>query len=223
MTSGADDRGDDDLRRLIRLTRDALGDEALSPDEPGLLRLRAERGAPRRGPRLRWPVAGLVALGVAGGALAASRLTRRAAPLDFEIVEGASARIQFSDGTAIALPDGTRAHVGDVDARGGRVVLERGRARATVVARPRARWQIAAGPYAIETASADVDVDWSDTARALQLWVRGGMVSVSGPIIGSGMVLAAGQHLGTRLDEDKILLDAWDPAASRLEGGPPGH
>ena len=223
MTSGADDRGDDDLRRLIRLTRDALGNEALSPDEPGLLRLRADRGAAGRARRLRWPIGAMVALGVAGGALAGSRLTRRPPPLEFEIVQGPSARIQFSDGTAIAIPDGTRAHVGEVDARGGRVVLERGRARASVVARPRARWQISAGPYAIETAAADVDVDWSDTARTLQLWVRGGMVSVSGPIIGSGMVLAAGQHLGTRLDEDKILLDAWDPTGSRLEGGPPGH
>jgi hypothetical protein len=40
---------------------------------------------------------------------------------------------------------------------------------------------------------------------------------------GAGMVLAAGQHLATRADDDKILLDAWDPAGSRSQGGPPGH
>jgi ferric-dicitrate binding protein FerR (iron transport regulator) len=219
MTSGADDRGDDDLRRLIRLTRDALGDDALAADERGLGRLRAEQGSPGRPRRLRWSTLALVALGAAAGGLAGSRLARGAPPLAFEIVEGQAARLQFSDGTTIALPDGARAEVRDVDARGGRVSLVRGRARATIAARPRARWQLAAGPYAVDVASADLDVDWSDTTRAFQLWVRSGMVSVSGPIIGTGMVLAAGQHLGTRTDEDKILLDAWDP----LEGAAPGH
>jgi ferric-dicitrate binding protein FerR (iron transport regulator) len=215
MTPGADDRGDDELRRLIRLTRDALGDDALPPDEEGLLRLRAERGAaPGRARRSRGAVAVLVALGAAAGLLGGGQLARRAAPLAFEIASGPTSRIQFSDGTSIALGDGARAHVGDVDARGGRVVIERGRARARVVARRRAHWQLGAGPYTVETAAADLDVDWSDAAGALQLWVRGGMVNVSGPIIGSGMVLAAGQHLATRLDGDKILLDAWDPAGS---------
>jgi hypothetical protein len=217
MTSGADDRGDDDLRRLIRLTRDALGDDTLAADERGLVRLRAEGGTLGRARRLRWSTLALLALAGGAGALAGGRLARRAAPLGFEIVQGPTARLQFSDGTTIALPDGARAAVRDVDARGGRVQLVRGRARATIAPRPRARWQLAAGPYTIDSAAADLDLDWSDTARALQLWVRSGTVSVSGPIIGAGMVLAAGQHLGTRTDEDKILLDAWDPAASHVE------
>jgi ferric-dicitrate binding protein FerR (iron transport regulator) len=230
MTSGADEHSDEDLRRLIRLARDTLADEVLHADESSLLRLRAEREAPRHVRRLRWPVvAALVAIGGLGGALGGARFARRAAPLTFGIVQGPSSRIQFSDGTAVELREGARADVRDVGAHGGTVALARGRAHAQIVTRPRTRWRITAGPYELESAGTDLDLDWSDTGRALQLWVRAGTVKVFGPMIGTGlgagagMVLAAGQHLATRADDDKILLDAWDPAGSRSQGGPPGH
>jgi ferric-dicitrate binding protein FerR (iron transport regulator) len=227
MTSGADERGDEDLRRLIRLTRDTFGAEAVPTDEGGLARLRAEREAPARGRRFRWPISALVAIVAVAGLLGGSRLGRRPAPLTFEIVQGSSTHIQFSDGSEVVLPEGARAEVRNVDAYGGTIVLGRGRAWAGVVTHPHTRWRITAGPYDLETAGTDADIDWSDTGRALELWVRGGLVKVSGPMIGAGagngMVLAAGQHLATRIKDDKIVLDAWDPAASRLEGTPAGH
>jgi hypothetical protein len=240
MTSGADEHSDEDLRRLIRLARDTLADEVLHADEGSLLRLRAEREAPRRARGLRWPiVAVLVAVGGLGSALGGARFARRGAPLTFTMAlgpspqapssQGPSSRIRFSDGTEVELREGARADVRDVGAHGGTVALARGQAHAQIVTHPRTLWRITAGPYELESAGTDLDLDWSDTGRALQLWVRAGTVKVFGPMIGTGlgagagMVFAAGQHLATRADDDKILLDAWDPAGSHSAGGPPGH
>jgi ferric-dicitrate binding protein FerR (iron transport regulator) len=225
MSRGPDDQGDDALRRLVRLTRETLAEDAIPGDESELLRLRAQRDAP---PARRRRGSG-VAIGLGALALAAVaapfvwRLTRPGPPLTFEIVQGAAepgapdgnTRMCFSDGSEIALEDKARAEVRDLRAEGGRILLVRGRARAYVVPRPQARWQIAAGPYLVEVAGEVTgtvfDLAWSDEEQALELWQRKGSARVTGPLIGTGMALTHGQHLSTHVRDNKMLLDSRSP------------
>jgi ferric-dicitrate binding protein FerR (iron transport regulator) len=222
MSEGPDEhggsQGDEGLRRLIRLTRETLSEDPFLGDESGLLRLREERDAPSPPPRVRWTtlLLGLAAAGAVAAGVVAWRVARPAPPLTFEIIQGTArphtaeghTRIHFSDGSEIVLEDEARAEVRDLRADGSRVVLLGGRARATVVPHPRGRWQIAAGPYLVEIAGTAFDIDWSDEAQALELWLHTGSLRVSGPLIGSGMAMSPGQHLLTRVRDNKIVLDS---------------
>jgi hypothetical protein len=219
------DMGDDRLHALVRLTRETLGNEAARADSGQLWPLGEPTPGRRRwrsrGGRVRWPLA--AALGTGALALAALPLVwtalRRPAPLTFEVIHGtietggeikpaeAGTRIQFSEGSAIVLEQEARTQVRDVTADGARIVLARGRARASFVPRPHARWQVAPGPYLVQVTGTVFDVQWSDENQGLDLWLKKGSVRVSGPLIGDGVTMRRGQHLLTRLRDNKILLE----------------
>ena len=222
-TSGPEDEG---LRRLVELARGTLSDEATREhwpvDESGLRRL--ER--PGRGRvRLRWQAAS--ALGFAAllmvAAPAAWFAVRSPGPLTFEVINGTvgvtgeirpaiaenvSTRIRFSDGSEIALDREARAQVSNVTPVGARIVLSNGRAHTFFVPKPHARWQVAAGPYVVQVTGTIFDVQWSGDNEAFDVWLEKGSVRVSGPLIGDGIAMTHGQHLLTRVKDNKILLDS---------------
>jgi hypothetical protein len=217
---------DEGLRKLVELTRGTLSDDATREnwpvDESGLRRL--ER--PNRGRvRLRWQA--VSALGFAAlllvAAPAAWFAVRSPGPLTFEVINGtvsekgeirpaiaerAGTRIRFSDGSEIALDREARAQVSDVTRVGARIVLSNGRAHTFFVPKPHARWQVAAGPYVVQVTGTIFDVQWSGDSEAFDVWLEKGSVRVSGPLIGDGIAMTHGQHLLTRVKDNKILLDS---------------
>jgi len=223
QTGSSEDEG---LRRLVELTRGTLSDGATREhwpaDESGLRRL--ERPV-RWLPRLRWQ--GVSALGFAAllmvAAPAAWFAVRSPAPLTFEVINGTvgvtgeirpaiaqnvGTRIRFSDGSEIALDREARAQVSNVSSVGARIVLSNGRAHTFFVPKPRARWQVAAGPYVVQVTGTIFDVQWSGDSEAFDVWLEKGSVRVSGPLIGDGIAMTHGQHLLTRVKDNKILLDS---------------
>jgi hypothetical protein len=217
---------DEGLRRLVELTRGTLSDDATRDnwpaDESGLRQL--ER--PNRGRvRLRWQA--VSAIGFAAlllvAAPAAWFAARSPGPLTFEVINGTigekgeirpaiaasvGTRIRFSDGSEIALDPEARAQVSDVTPVGARIVLSNGRAHTFFVPKPHARWQVAAGPYVVQVTGTIFDVQWSGDSEAFDVWLEKGSVRVSGPLIGDGIAMTHGQHLLTRVKDNKILLDS---------------
>lgn len=222
-TGGPVDAGDEALRRLVRLTRETLSEEATREvwpvDENGLRRLQR---APERGLRLRWPVVSVLGLAALAAVVAPIGwfAARRPGPLTFEVIDGtvgtageihqgrSGTRIHFSDGSDIALGREARAQVGVLAAEGGRIVLSNGRAHTFFVPRPHTRWQVVAGPYVVQVTGTIFDVQWSEGNQAFDIWLQKGSVRVSGPLIGDGIVVTHGHHLLTRVKDNKILLDS---------------
>ena len=232
-TRGPEDEG---LRKLVELTRGTLSDEATREhwpvDESGLRRL--ER--PNRGRvRLRWQA--VSAIGFAAlllvAAPAAWFAARSPGPLTYEVINGtvgekgeirpataeaAGTRIRFSDGSEIRLDPEARAQVSNVTPAGARIVLANGRAHTFFVPKPHARWQVAAGPYVVQVTGTIFDVQWSGDSEAFDVWLEKGSVRVSGPLIGDGIAMTHGQHLLTRVKDNKILLDS-----QRADAAEPTH
>ena len=86
-------------------------------------------------------------------------------------------------------------------------MLSNGRAHTFFVHKPEARWQVAAGPYVVQVTGTIFDVQWSGDGQAFDVWLQKGSVRVSGPLIGDGIAMTHGQHLRTRMKDNKILLD----------------
>src|SRR4051812_38446293 len=66
--------------------------------------------------------------------------------------------LRFADGTRIALSAGTSARVASLDEHGAHIVLEKGRAVASVVHRPGSHWQVDVGPYQVAVIGTRFDV-----------------------------------------------------------------
>ena len=217
---------DEGLKRLLQLSREALSEQSWPATEGELRRLQDRVTAPR--PRLRWAM--LTGLAVAVAALPVAWLTlRRPTALTFEVIHGTVAasgeirplemesnlrpvdsgtRIHFSDGSEVVLDQESRTQVRDLAADGARIVLSQGRAHTFIVPRPHARWQVAAGPYVVQVTGTVFDVEWSEENQALDVWLHKGSVRVHGPLIGGGVVMTRGQHLLTRIRDNKIVLDS---------------
>jgi hypothetical protein len=230
---GGDARGAGDaaLERLVGLARGALTGQPWRADEDDLRRLQERRLGRVRARRVRLTAA------VAAGAMAvalpiALLLWRRPAPLTFEVIHGqlgeagevrtadAGTSIHFSYGSEVVLEREARAQIRDLVANGGRIVLASGRARAYFVPRPKARWQVVAGPYTVYVTGTLFDVDWSDGTQGLDVWLRKGTVTVRGPMIEAGIFMTHGQHLLLRLRESKIVLDDQQPAEAPAAAAP---
>jgi hypothetical protein len=212
---------DEALQRLVELTQATYSDEAARVhwpvDESGLRRLEAG-GRPRA--RLRWQAMTATAFAalLLIAAPAAWFVVRGPGPLTFEVINGTvgaageilpgeGTRIRFSDGSEIALDRDARAQVSDVTRVGARIALSSGRAHTFFVHKPGARWQVAAGPYVVQVTGTVFDVQWSADSEAFDVWLEKGSVRVSGPLIGDGIAMTHGQHLRTRVKDNKILLD----------------
>ncbi|WP_437639507.1 FecR domain-containing protein [Sorangium sp. So ce854] len=177
--------------------------------------------APSARPRWGLALAGAVALAVAVVALWPARR------LDYAVEGAAGAaggyiaaaageegRLRFTDGTTVALAPGSALRVAEVDAAGARMLLEDGRASLRVVPRPKARWSVEAGPFAVLVTGTEFDVAWTRGDGTLRVDLREGSVTVRGPLAPDGLPLRAGQRLVARLQEGAVEISSLDGASA---------
>ncbi|WP_437818497.1 FecR domain-containing protein [Sorangium sp. So ce1078] len=184
--------------------------------------LRSLGFSPLHAGRARWgfAIAGAAALALALVALWPSRR------LDYA-VEGApgaaggyiaaaaeEARLRFTDGTTVALSPGSALRVAEVDAAGARMLLEDGRASLRVTPRPKARWSVEAGPFAVLVTGTAFDVSWTRGDGTLRVELHEGSVTVRGPLAPDGLPLRAGQRLVARMREGDVQISSGDAAGA---------
>jgi len=192
--------------KALGATVGATLDDELSrlppPEGEARLLVAAARARHRRG-LLRG--AGATALALAAGTLL---FLSRPRPLSFEVggagpgrvdawiaAQNAALPLRFSDGTELTLATEARARVVAVEDRGARVLLESGRLSAAVVHRGKTRWVVAAGPFEVLVTGTRFDVAWTPEAELFQLDLREGAVTVTGPLLGEGRRVAAGESV----------------------------
>ncbi|HXJ23929.1 MAG TPA: FecR family protein [Polyangia bacterium] len=218
MKPPADERvpGDATLESMVRLVRRTFPDGG-RVDEAGLRRLRERGPRPRRGRRLAFGALGLL---VAALPLALV-LALRPGPLTFEVIHGSM--IRFSDGTEIVLERAARAQVRDVAAHGAGIVLFEGRAHTSFIPRPKASWQVLAGPYVVRVTGTVFDVEWSRDHQQLDVWMQKGSVVVTGPMVEAGVAVSRDQHLSLRPDDRRIVLEkgSVEQPEAPVEAPPP--
>ena len=228
------DPSEEVVARLVEMAREAFGDEPAGGDQTGLMRFErsvAQRTLRRRGGGVRWAIG----LGLAAAAFVFSFMTfhdRRPA-LTFSVVNGTVSKggyvranvsggtaLHFSDGSSLALDPGTGARVGDVDANGGRVLLESGRARVHVTPRPRANWTIDAGPYSVHVIGTEFEIRWLASEEVLDLNLLKGAVVVRGPLATDGLSMETGAHLFANVRRGEIRLDGKSTSGSGEAAAP---
>ncbi|MCC6553495.1 MAG: FecR domain-containing protein, partial [Polyangiaceae bacterium] len=199
------------LGRRVR----AASDEAADPGVVDAARRRVLAGWPAR---RRLPARGvaLVAALAAAALIAAIALFPRRPAITYVVAgEPAPGRVgawiaaeheatplRFSEGTVVTLASGSRARVTSADADGASVLLEQGAVRARVVhAGPATRWRMHAGPFEVAVVGTEFDLAWDPGRDALDITMMEGRVVVSGPLLGDGRALLAGERLRVSVRE----------------------
>jgi hypothetical protein len=127
-----------------------------------------------------------------------------------------SARLVFDDGGDVGLAPGSRGRIAETTTASAKVVLEDGRARVHVPSTEPPRWLVDAGPFAARANGADMVVAWSADAETLDLWVGSGRVEVTGPMVGEGLRLSAGQHVRARVRDGAVRIDRQPESAEAM-------
>lgn len=209
------------LTGLIAAARDELGAPSSARQHSGLMRF--EQAVARRTLRAdRRPMLWMLGLGTAAAGIALLVVNNAGdSALTFNVVNGSvsdggyvraaaggGTEVRFSDGSNLALEPGTSTRVTDVDAHGGRVMLESGRAHVRVTHRPAAKWVVDAGPYSVHVVGTEFDVRWSGNEEVLDVHLHKGAVIVRGPLASGGLAMEAGQRLIANVKDGEIFLDA---------------
>lgn len=119
---------------------------------------------------------------------------------------GEALALRFDEGSQLDFPAGTRGRLRAVDQYGATVALEQGTVDVRVVHRPSARWLIEAGPFQIHVLGTSFAVAWDSASESLDLNLRQGLVSVSGPLADGAIKVRAGQRLAVSLPAKKVVL-----------------
>jgi hypothetical protein len=128
--------------------------------------------------------------------------------------------LSFSDGTHVRLAARARGRVVNLNRHGARIALDEGKANVEVTHRAGAEWFFEAGPFVITVHGTAFSLGWSSRDARLEVQMRSGVVSVTGPFSGEEIVLRAGQSLSLSLnDQGAPAPDAITGTGPRL--GPP--
>jgi len=212
---GAPESGSSDAAgKLALLARQSLSGDATRRDPSSFAKIDAKVAQKKRRRRTAWAsAAAVVAL-----AAALAVLVTRTRSLTYQVVNGAvvegsrivggpSTEVRFSDGSELALDPGTETRIAALDARGGRVSLDDGAAKVKIAKRPGAAWTLAAGPYSVRVTGTAFLLSWSKSKQAFEIAMTSGSVVVSGPLIGSGIALHAGQRLHSDVGTGRLIVD----------------
>lgn len=126
----------------------------------------------------------------------------------------------FSDGTSVTLEPSARARVTKVGPMGATVLVERGRARLSVVKRKGAAWRVSLGPFRVDVTGTRFDVDWDPGTENLSLDMHEGSVIVSGCVFGAGRPFSAGESMRASCRDQHVEISKL-PAESSTQGPTP--
>jgi TolA-binding protein len=124
--------------------------------------------------------------------------------------------LRFDDGTRVSLAAGTSARVASLDGHGAHIVIEKGRAVASVVHRPDSRWRVDVGPFQVAVVGTRFDVSWDASARVLELRLDEGAVLVSGGLLSDSLRVQAGQRLRAFADDARVELSGAETSRAPL-------
>ncbi len=122
----------------------------------------------------------------------------------------AGSLLHFAEGTELRLMAGARGRLSSVDARGARLAIEEGAAEVKVTPRPGARWLVDAGPFLITVRGTVFTAAWDGATERLDIHMKKGLVSVTGPLADGVMAVRAGQHLSVNVRTKEVLLRQID-------------
>ncbi|HEX5101597.1 MAG TPA: FecR family protein [Polyangiaceae bacterium] len=200
--------------KLALLARQSLSGDATRRDPASFAKVDAKIAHNKRRRRTAWASAtAVVAL-----AAALAVLVTRTRSLTYQVVNGAvvegsrivagpSTEVRFSDGSELALDPGTQTRIAALDARGGQVSLDDGAANVKIAKRPGAAWTLAAGPYSVRVTGTAFLLSWSKSKQAFEIAMKSGSVVVTGPLIGAGIALHAGQRLHSDVGTGRLIVD----------------
>jgi len=215
------------LAALIDLARGSV--QAPSPTrlDQGARALTASiaAGQARRIGWLRWSLVGATAAACVVAVLAIVSIARLRSPLAVQSpltysIEGGSVgdggylrelgsdgiTLSFSEGTEFALMPGTRGRLRAVDGSGARIAIEHGTASFRVTPASKRRWLVEVGPFLVTVKGTVFTVSWDPSSERLDLSLRRGRVTVSGPVSGGDITLQAGQRLVVNLPASEALI-----------------
>ena len=231
-SDGDRDPADDGLDAVAQLVREA------SPDMTPLQRMRGLRAVTlrrelHRRRRTLAVASALSACGLAAAAVVALVATRgdRSVevsdpnPLSYRVDHGeigdggylrsyggAGVALHFAEGTELRLAAGARGRLTSVDGQGARFAIEQGEAEVNVAPRPKARWLIDAGPFLITVHGTVFTAAWDGTTERLDIKMKHGLVSVTGPVADGRIAVRAGQRLTINVQKREVLLRPSDDA-----------
>ena len=131
------------------------------------------------------------------------------------------ALLHFEEGTELRLMNGARGRLGSVDAHGARFAIEEGEAEVSVTPRPDARWLVDAGPFLITVRGTAFTAAWNGATEQLDIHMKKGLVSVTGPLADGMMAVRAGQHLSVNIKKKEVLLKQIDGGGEGAAIAPP--
>ncbi|MCA9646333.1 MAG: FecR domain-containing protein, partial [Myxococcales bacterium] len=132
--------------------------------------------------------------------------------------------LRFSEGTTVLLEPGAQAQLKAMNQHGADVTLQDGKAVVSVSHLTGAHWSFAAGPFEVEVTGTRFDLEWHDAEQRFLLVMQDGSVLVTGPTLGDGRTVVAGQRLEIDLDgnaelapQDSAALNRTEPPPTRVE------
>ncbi len=133
---------------------------------------------------------------------------------------GSGVGLLFAEGTELRLAAGARGRLTSVDGQGARFAIEQGEAEVNVVPRAGARWLIDAGPFLITVHGTTFTAAWDGEREQLEIRMKRGLVSVSGPVADGKLAVRAGQRLTINVPEREVLLRPSDDADEAADTAP---
>ena len=132
---------------------------------------------------------------------------------------GSGVGLLFAEGTELRLAAGARGRLTSVDGQGARFAIEQGEAEINVVPRTGARWPIDAGPFLITVHGTTFTAAWDGEREQLDIRMKRGLVSVTGPVADGKIAVRAGQRLTINVPEREVLLRPGEEAEESAETG----
>jgi hypothetical protein len=202
--------------------RDAQDAALQRSDNVRVVRERMPSRPPIEERKARWPFAVAATLSLAAaGVLGIFGFRHANKALSFEVgdqheagrvetwiaaPDGSNVPLKFSDGSDVTVDPGARARVTQLDAQGAHVLLERGRAVASVIHRENTHWQVAAGPFLVSVVGTRFDVSWDPDTEVFRIHLQEGRVLVSGSFLHDPQAVSTGQTLRAACKEGRSEL-----------------
>jgi TolA-binding protein len=114
--------------------------------------------------------------------------------------------LRFTDGTELALEQGSRLRIEALRTAGATIRLHAGALEAAIEPSHGASWWLDAGPFRVHVRGTRFSLRWEPDQDHFTLALQEGSVAVEGPVVESGATLRPGQRLEVSIRERRAVL-----------------